>query len=314
MIRCPITYEPCLEGRFLLRGVKRFSRRLNDIHDFPYSAKEQRVEAALRADKISVQGVQPKLSVRVNIRDSVFELTDRGGRYLVKPQHEIFPELPENEDLCMHLAELVGITVPLHALIYCKDGTLSYVIKRFDRVGRKDKLALEDFAQLTGMDRETKYKLSMEKVIPVFDLCTFPLLEKSRFFRRCIFNYLIGNEDMHLKNFSLITGEGKTEMAPAYDFLSSTIAYLALGKQLHQIEEIALPLKGKKRNLTREIWIDYFARERLGLNPKVISEELDRFSGSFDKWHELINISFLSPSSRKLLKDLVNLRSGILSI
>jgi len=314
MIRCPITYEPCEKGRYSLRGVKKFSRRLNDIHDFPYSATEQRVEAALRADKMSVQGVQPKLSVCLNIRDSTFEVTDRGGRYLVKPQHEIFPELPENEDLCMRLAEIAGITVPLHALIYCKDQTFSYVIKRFDRIGRKDKLAVEDFAQLKGMDRETKYDISMEKIISVFDFCTFPLIEKNRFFRRCIFNYLIGNEDMHLKNFSLITKEGKTELAPAYDFLSSTTAYLALGKQLHQIEEIALCLKGKKRNLTRKIWIDYYARERLGLNPKIISEELERFSLCFDKWSELINISFLSSSSRKIFTDLINQRRNILKI
>jgi len=312
MIRCPVTYELCEGGRYSSRGVKRFSSRLNDINDFPFSAAEQRVEAALRADKISVQGVQPKLSVRLNVRDSVFEITDKGGRYLVKPQHEIYPELPENEDLCMHLAELIGIEVPLHALIYCKDGTFSYVIKRFDRVGRKDKLAVEDFSQLTGMNRDTKYKLSMEKIIPVFDLCTFPLIEKTRFFRRCIFNYLIGNEDMHLKNFSLITRDGKTELAPAYDFLSSTTAFLALGKRLHQIEEVALALKGKKRNLTKQIWFDYFARERLGLNPVVISGELDRFSQSFDKWYDLINISFLSQPSKKLFVGLIDLRRSVL--
>ena len=314
MIRCPVTYEPCGDGRYSPGGVKRFSRRLNDISDFPYSAAEQRVEAALRADKISVQGVQPKLSVRLNVRDSTFELADRGGRYLVKPQHEIFTELPENEDLCMHLAELVGIEVPLHALIYCKDGTFSYVIKRFDRIGRKDKLSVEDFSQLTGMDRDTKYKLSMEKIIPVFDLCTFPLIEKIRFFRRCIFNYLIGNEDMHLKNFSLITREGKTGLAPAYDFLSSTTAFLSLGKRLHQIEEIALSLKGKKRNLTKKIWLDYFAKERLGLNPVVISEELERFTNSFDQWYELINISFLSSSQRKIFIELISQRRSVLEI
>ena len=314
MIRCPITYEPCEEGRYSSKGVKRFSRRLNEITDFPYSALEQRVEAALRADKISVQGVQPKLSVRLNVRDSIFELTDKGGRYLVKPQHEIYPELPENEDLCMHLAELVGIEVPLHALIYCKDGSLSYVIKRFDRIGRKDKLALEDFAQLTGMNRDTKYKMSMEKIIPVFEMCTFPLIEKIRFFRRCIFNYLIGNEDMHLKNFSLITRDGKTELAPAYDFLSSTTSFLALGKRLHQIEEIALTLKGKKRNLTKTIWQDYFAKERLGLSPEIISGELDRFTHSFDNWYELIKISFLSASQQKIFVELINQRRSVLDI
>jgi serine/threonine-protein kinase HipA len=173
---------------------------------------------------------------------------------------------------------------------------------------------VEDFAQLTGMDRETKYDFSMEKIIPVLDLCTFPLIEKVRLFRRCIFNYLIGNEDMHLKNYSLITRAGKTELAPAYDFLSSTSAYLALGKQPDQIEETALTLNGKKRNLTRKIWIDYFATERLGLNSGIISEELERFSKLFDRWYDLIDKSFLSASNRNILVDLIKKRRKLLSL
>ncbi len=314
MNRCPIIYELCGEDRYSSAGIKKFSRRLDTINDFPYSASEQRVEAALHAGKMSVQGIQPKLSVRLNLKEACFEITDKGGHYIIKPQHEIYPELPQNEDLCMRLAEIAGITVPLHALIFCKDQTFSYVIKRFDRVGKTGKLAVEDFAQLTGMDRETKYDISMEKIIPVLNLCTFPLIEKVRLFRRCIFNYLIGNEDMHLKNYSLIRRAGKIELAPAYDFLSSTSAYLALGKQLDQIEEIALTLNGKKRNLTRSIWIDYFATERLGLSSRIISEELGAFSGSFDKWYALINSSFLSDTSRDILVDLIKQRRELLDL
>ena len=314
MNRCPITYELCEEGRYSRIGIKKFSRRLDAINDFPYSATEQRVEAALRAGRMSVQGVQPKLSARLNLKNSCFEITDRGGRYLIKPQHDIYPELPENEDLCMRLAEVVGITVPLHALIFCQDGTFSYIIKRFDRVDRKGRIAVEDFAQLSGKDRDTKYDVSMEKVIPVLELCTFPAVERVRLFRRCIFNFLIGNEDMHLKNFSLITHHGKIELAPAYDFLSTTTAYLILGKQLNQIEEIALSLKGKKRKLSRKIWIDYFGRERLDLKSKVIDEELKRFVNSFDMWDALINKSFLSLSCRKIFIELICQRRELLKI
>ncbi len=314
MSRCPIIYESFEGSRYSIPGLKKFSRRLSDIQDFPYSAGEQRAESALRAGKMSVQGVQPKLSARLNLRSSCFEITDRGGRYLIKPQHEVYPELPENEDLCMRLAALVGITVPLHALIYCKDETFSYVIKRFDRHGQSSKLATEDFAQLANMDRRTKYSFSMERLVAILDLCTFPALERVRLFRRCIFNYIIGNEDMHLKNFSLITTGGKIELAPAYDFLSTTTAFLQLGQPMDRIEEIALTLKGKKRKLTRNLWIDYFATDRLHLNAKIIEEELGRFSAASELWRDLINKSFLSPEGKDILARLVTERQALLGL
>ncbi|MCK4640169.1 MAG: HipA domain-containing protein [Candidatus Marinimicrobia bacterium] len=311
---CPITYESCGDNRYAIKGIKKFSRRLTTLNDFPYSAGEQRTEAALRASKMSVQGIQPKLSVRLNLKQASFEITDKGGRYLIKPQHNTYPELPENEDLSMRLAELVGISVPLHGLIYCKDKTFSYIIKRFDREGKSGKLATEDFAQLSGMDRDTKYNFSMEKLVPILDMCTFPAVERVRLFRRCIFNFLIGNEDMHLKNFSLITRNNKIELSPAYDFLSTTTAFLSIGKQIDEIEEVALSIKGKKRKLTRKIWIDYFGMDRLQLNSAVIAEELTRFSNSFDQWYELIKKSFLSEATQEIYTSLIEQRRRLLKI
>jgi len=311
---CPITYEPCGDNRYAINGIKRFSRRLKTLNDFPYSAGEQRTEAALHASKMSVQGIQPKLSVRLNLKQASFEITDKGGRYLIKPQHDTYPELPENEDLSMRLAEIVGISVPLHGLIYCKDKTFSYVIKRFDREGKSGKLATEDFAQLSGMDRDTKYNFSMEKLAPILNMCTFPAVERVRLFRRCIFNFLIGNEDMHLKNFSLITRNNKIKLSPAYDFLSTTTAFLSIGKQINEIEEVALSIKGKKRKLTRKIWIDYFGMDRLRLNSAVIAEELTRFSNSFDRWYELIKKSFLSETTKEIYILLVEQRRRLLKL
>lgn len=311
---CPITYESCGDSRYAINGIKRFSRRLKTLNDFPYSASEQRTEAALRASKMSVQGIQPKLSVRLNLKQASFEITDKGGRYLIKPQHDTYPELPENEDLSMRLAELVGISVPLHGLIYCKDKTFSYVIKRFDREGKSGKLATEDFAQLSGMDRDTKYNFSMEKLVPILDMCTFPAVERVRLFRRSIFNFLIGNEDMHLKNFSLITRSNKIELSPAYDFLSTTTAFLSIGKQIDGIEEVALSIKGKKRKLTRKIWIDYFGMDRLQLNSAVIAEELTRFSNSFNQWYELIKKSFLSEATQEIYSSLIEQRRRLLRL
>ena len=224
MNRCPITYEDCSEEKYSLRGLRMLSRRVTRLEDFPYSAGQQRREAIRRAGWMSIQGVQPKLSAVLTLAHSTFDIAESGGRYIIKPQMFEYPEVPENEDLTMKLAAAAGLEAPFHGLIHSKDGSLSYVIRRFDRTGRADKVPLEDFAQLLGCDRETKYSSSMEQVASILDrFCTFPALEKLKLFKLTLFNYLTGNEDAHLKNFSLIRRNDKVEMSPAYDLLNSTI-------------------------------------------------------------------------------------------
>ncbi|MFA6290554.1 MAG: HipA domain-containing protein, partial [Victivallales bacterium] len=225
----------------------------------------------------------------------------------------IYRQLPENESLTMHLAEIAGIEVPVNGLVYCMDGTFSYFIRRFDRQAGGMKLAVEDFAQLSGMDRETKYDSSMEKLSDITEkYCTFPVLENIKLFQRCIFNYLVGNEDMHLKNFSLITRDGKVELAPAYDFLNTTAAYLDIGKKTDEIEEVSLPLKGKKKKLSKSLWFNYYAKERLNLKDETISEMKDKFMAAIPRWRELIGISFLAESRRKLYLDLIDHRCRVM--
>jgi serine/threonine-protein kinase HipA len=248
MSRCPITYEECGTAPYSATGLRLLSPTLTQLSDFPYSAATQRREALLHASKMSIQGVQPKLSVALSIKRSLFEIADRGGRHIIKPQHEHFLELPENEAATMQMAKLAGIEVPPHGLIRCQDGSMSYFIRRFNRTGHGRKLATEDFAQLSGLDRETKYNSSMERVADVIEQhCTFPVIEKVKLLKRCLFNYLVGNEDMHLKNFSLITRDGKVELAPVYDFLSTTVAYLAIGKKLADLEEATPTPQGQKK-------------------------------------------------------------------
>jgi serine/threonine-protein kinase HipA len=302
---CPISYETIVTGqKYSLRGLRSLSPKLTELKAFPYSAIEQREEAKKHAGKLSIQGVQPKLSIKLNLTNASFEIADIGGNYILKPQNELFKELPENEDISMRLAKTVGIEVPLHGLIYCQDGSLSYFIKRFDRIEKKQKLAVEDFAQLSGQSRDTKYNFSMERLIPIIDqFCTFPFLERKKLFERTLFNYLIGNEDMHLKNFSVITRENIVALAPAYDFVNSTIA-LPLAK-----EEIALPLNGKKNNLKKSDIIDYYARDRLGINATIINETIARFQNSISAWQSQIEKSFLSVEGKKRYLEIIKTRS-----
>ncbi len=217
--------------------------------------------------------------------------------------------MPENEDLTMRLASEIGLNVPLHGLIWSKDHTLTYFIKRFDRRGQNEKVPIEDFAQLAGMSRDTKYDYSMEKVVSLINyFCTFPSIEKLSLFKLTIFNYLVGNEDMHLKNFSIITENGKVTLSPCYDLVNSTIEYKK------QDEEIALPLKGKKKHLTRNILVNYFGMERCELTTKSVDKVLETIFSSVPKWKELIDASFLSNEMKEKYHGLLEIRLKIFRI
>ncbi|RIV35877.1 type II toxin-antitoxin system HipA family toxin [Flagellimonas lutimaris] len=303
MNRCPITYEPCGTAKYSEKGLKMIAAKLTGLNDLPYTASELRREAANRAKKLSIQGVQPKLSANISVVEQEFKVVDQFGTYIIKPQNDIFQELPENEDLTMRMAKVLGINVPFHGMVYGKDGSLSYFIKRFDRYGKGKKYAMEDFAQLTGNTRDTKYRFSMEKLVPVIDeFCTFPVVEKVEFFKRLVFCFVTGNEDMHLKNFSLITKNGKTTLAPAYDLLNSSIAIK------NPEEEIALTLKGKKSNLKASDFTDYYAKERLQLNEKTIETILQDIFQAKEKWEDLISISFLSDDMKEKYSKILERR------
>lgn len=302
MNRCPITYELCGTEKYSEKGLRMIAPKLTALNDLPFTAAEQRQEAANRAKKLSIQGVQPKLSAAISVVNQQFEIVDQFGNYIIKPQNDIFPELPENEDVTMKMAKVYGLEVPFHGLVYSKDGSLSYFIKRFDRYSKGKKYATEDFAQLTGNSRDTKYDYTMEKLIKVIDeYCTFPAIEKADFFKRVLFCFITGNEDMHLKNFSVITKAGKTTLAPVYDFLNSSISIK------NPEEELALSLKGKKSNFKSTELTDYFAKERLELNDKTINAILSDMNKSLSKWTEFVEISFLSDSMKeKYLKLMGN--------
>ena len=284
MNTCPITYEPCGDRKYSEKGLKLLSRNLTHLEDFPYTQEEQLREAAARAPKMSIQGVQPKLSAKLKVTDGFFEVTDKGGEYILKPQNILYPQLPENEDQ-----------------------KLTYFIKRFDRYGKGNKYSVEDFAQLAGKNRDTKYDFSMEKVATIIDtFCTFPAIEKVKLFKLTLFNFLAGNEDQHLKNFSLITKDNKITFTPFYDLINTTISLS------NPVEEIALPLKGKKSKLNKSVFITYWAKERLGLNEQVIDQTLNSIAKKFEMWIELINKSFLSKEMKDKYVSLLDKRKKLI--
>ena len=310
MKRCPITYETIdSDQAYSLNGLRSLSPSLTKLSPLPYTAQEQRQQAARYATKMSIQGVQPKFSANLAVKEGMFYLVEKSGDFLFKPQSDIYDQVPENEDLTMKMARLVGIPTPVHGLVYSKDGSLCYFIRRFDRYGRRKKYRRGGGGQLTGRSRETKYQFSMEKLVPVIEqYCTFPAVDKLELFRRMIFCFITGNEDMHLKNFSLITKNGKTSLSPAYDLLNTTLAVSGT------TEELALPVNGKKSRLKYEDLVDYYGRQRLALPETAIDSVLNKYTETWEQLFQLIRYSFLSHEKQEAYESLMLSRAARLNL
>ena len=292
-MRCLITNESWEgPGLYSPAGLRLLDRRLQSLAPLPYTREQLLEEAAARAGKMSIQGMQPKVSTVLHVTEGRMEIVHHDGRYIVKPPHLVYPELPENEALTMSLAATLGIEVPAHGLLLNRDQTHSYFIRRFDRAGWS-KQPVEDFAQLSGASRDTKYDSSTERLIEIIDrFCTFPTLERMKFLDRLLCAYMTGNEDMHLKNWSLITRDDKVELSPAYDLLNSTIP------NPRSREELALPLRGKKSKLRANDFWRYLAAERLGISAALIGQTKARFAEACARWPARIESSFLSPEMK----------------
>ena len=310
MLSCPITLESLSEGdAYSEAGLKSLHPKLTGLAPLRYCAEEQLKQARLRADKMSIQGVQPKLSAVLRIKEQSMDLVDRGGRFILKPNPPLYEEVPANEALTMRMAAVAGIQVPPHGLLRAIDGSWVYFIKRFDREGRSGRVHVEDFTQLTGASRETKYHSSLEQVVQVIEkFCTFPAVEKPKLAARLLFSFLTGNEDMHLKNFSLWHCKGVVSLTPAYDLLNTTVVLGAAE------EETALPLGGKKKNLTRKLWIDYFCQERLGLSDRQVAAILSQLLAVRPEWVALIGRSYLSKGAKAHYREILIKRCSVLRL
>ncbi|MDD4778343.1 MAG: HipA domain-containing protein [Fermentimonas sp.] len=243
-------------------------------------------------NSISVPGVQPKLSLGL-IKEILNEkeqgrLTILGaldGNYILKPQNEAFPQMPENEHLTMRMAEICGISVVPSSLIRLKSGELSYITKRIDRTESSEKIHMLDMFQI--LEAFDKYKSSMEKVgKAVAEYTSNTLLDLLRLFEVTVFSFLTGNNDMHLKNFSLINNSDEWHLSPAYDLLNVNM-HLP-----EDTEEMALTINGRKRKLTKADFMQL--GEKFKLNEKQIVNSFDRFVKAEEELKKMIKRSFLS--------------------
>ena len=195
----------------------------------------------------TVTGVQKKLSLHLDSSGKSPRLTLVGypAGYILKPESSEYPFLPQSEFVVMKLAEMFKIRTVPSMLLEFEDGSFAYITKRIDRDGDR-KIHMEDFCQLSERLTEDKYKGSYEqcgKIISKYS--AIPLADKTDFFNRVFFSWLMGNNDMHLKNFSLIQNESGFVLSPAYDLLPVRLV------APFDTEELALNLNGKKNRIKK---------------------------------------------------------------
>lgn len=259
---------------------------------------------------ITVPGVQPKLSLGF-IKDVLQDggkgrltvMGALGGNYILKPQNEAFPQMPENEHLTMRMAGLCGISVVPSSLIRLKSGQLSYITKRIDRTEANEKIHMLDMFQI--LEAFDKYKSSVEKVgKAVAEHSCNTLLDLLRLFEVVLFSYITGNNDMHLKNFSLILSNEEWTLSPAYDLLNINL-HLP-----EDMEEMALTINGKKRKLTKSDFINLGLKFQL--TEKQMLNAFKRLAKAEKKMKQEIKSSFLSPQNQAKYIELLENRLFLL--
>lgn len=273
----------------------------------PYTEKDlEPLALKVIQSQTAVTGVQAKLSLHINGnfkegRERKFTIVGLWGGYILKPPTTLYPQLPEVEDVTMHLAQLANIKTAPHSLIRLQSGNLAYVTKRIDRTP-KGKLAMEDMCQLTERLTEDKYHGSYEqigKAIQKFSAA--PGLDKVRFFELVLFSFLTGNADMHLKNFSLLEqpGLGMT-LSPAYDLVNTALVNPA------DDEEMALTLNGRKKKLQKTDFVK--AMHNLKIEGKQQENIFTKMARALPQWQELINRSFMHDELKEQYKAIIQER------
>ena len=262
---------------------------------------------------LTVPGVQKKLSLHLT-SDTNARLTivNYPTGYILKPQTEEFHNMPEFEDLAMRMAELMGIQTVSHALIKM-NGEYAYITKRIDREITEKEIhlyAMEDFCQLSNRLTQDKYRGSYEncgKIIKKYS--DTPGLDLIEMYLRVLGSYIMGNSDMHLKNFSLEETEPGNRifrLSRAYDMLPVNVI------MPEDQEQLALTINGKKRNIHKKEF--RILAESCGISLHVAERMIKRVCGLEEKLFKQIDMAYLSEEQKEQVKTLVQERISVLKM
>jgi serine/threonine-protein kinase HipA len=301
------TYSPlCLRNMFNNKKVS---------HILPYDApqvNEVDTEKFMENRKrISISGVQEKMSLLLN--KNILRLTENGeqGTYILKPiprDLKKIDQVPANEHLTMQIAtQVFGINTAQNAMIFFKNGSPAYITKRFDVRTDGSKWGKEDFATLAGRTKDNagadfKYTYSYEAAAAIIrQYVPAWRVEIEKYFRIVVFNYLFLNGDAHLKNFSLLESEtGDYLLSPAYDLINTRLHVddtdFALDKGLfednYQSETFKKTFHRGKQDF------EEFAK-RIGVLENRIEKLLEPFLVKQKTVEILVNHSFLSIQNKR---------------
>lgn len=305
MCKCLYCYKPLADGEKDFHPAcarKFFGEPQAPVLDYTTEQLDE-LAAKVIQDQTSLTGVQPKLSLHLQKHQGCSRLTIVGlwGGYICKPQTSQYPQMPEVEDLTMHLAEAAKIEVVPHTLMRMADDSLCYLTRRIDRVG-EEKIAMEDMCQLTERMTENKYMSSYERVgKTIASFSTTPKMDVVNFFELVLFCWLTGNNDMHLKNFSLYEPhDSEIRLTPAYDLLNAAII------NPKDDEELALTLNGRKKHINRNDFIK--AAGTLGIDSNVVERLFAKYQRLKPKFETIIDVSFLGQELKDSYKTLLDNR------
>lgn len=255
----------------------------------------------------TVPGVQKKLSLHFEGGAKPrLTLSNYPTGYILKPQTEEYEALPEAEFLVMSMAKITGIKTVLFALVKLDNG-YAYITKRVDREG-ENMLAMEDFCQLDERLTQDKYKGSYERCAKLIDRYSKQRgFDMSELFLRLVFSFVVGNSDMHLKNFSLIedgAGSQKYMLSSAYDLLPVN-AILP-----EDDEQFALTINGKKRNIHKKDFL-LFA-ENVGIPALAAKKIIADVVSLEDTYISMCKDSYLPKHLKAALIDIITSRTSVL--
>ncbi|MBI3296733.1 MAG: HipA domain-containing protein [Elusimicrobia bacterium] len=296
--RCLCCQQPVSEdGRYHARCLKALWGKAAAPR-IPFAAKDLPDKVTTSAEHMSISGVQAKALVRLNEDSGEVEFSPAGSTHILKPEPNEYPGLPAMENACMGMADALAMNVPPHGLFPMADGRLCYIVKRFDRADDGGKIQSETMFQVLGA--EDKYKGSLESVGKAIRAHAENVgLDTIDFFERVLLCFLIGNGDMHLKNWAFLIRGKKAALAPVYDFVSSKV-------YIKRESDTALTINGKGDKLQRADFEGL--AKNLKLDPRAAANSFAKMKGAQEKLRELAIYSELDPSMRQEFEDVLGER------
>jgi serine/threonine-protein kinase HipA len=258
------------------------------------------------AGKMSISGIQEKLSLKLSTDGAKLEVAVTGGRYILKPEPSRYSALPQDEHLTMRLAALAEVETPPFGLVRLKEGALAYIIKRFDRLEDGTKLQAEDFCQLAGIPAKDKYEVEAAELCVrlLRKYASEPLVEIRKLFQLLLFGSWVANGDMHLKNFSLLTEpDGTHRLAPAYDLVNTRLFF-------PDDDSTAMMMGGRKKKFTRRKWFDFAAY--CGIPKKAAASLVAAQIDALEPAVRLIYNSFLPDRKKTAYEKIVRASTSVL--